>query len=153
MPGTSLVASPLLAFLTGEGTDAAGRSFAQILAMTDAALEHQHDFIQWLFPLDEPSRAVPGSPVLDPATVQALRASAVAQARLDEAAARMLRFYRETSAWRRSFDHNHLRITRIIRSLRLLRGDHAADGFRHAIVALAEGAPIDAQARGFWNDA
>ena len=51
--------TPLLGFLIGAGTDAAGRNHADIIAMTDAELEQHHDYIQWLFPLPEPSRAVP----------------------------------------------------------------------------------------------
>ena len=54
----------LLDFLRGTGRDASGRSIAAIWAMSNDDLERHHDFIQWLFPLDTPSRAVPGSPVL-----------------------------------------------------------------------------------------
>lgn len=143
----------LLAFLRGDGTDGSGRTFAEVLAFDDDALEYHHDFIQRLFPLDEASRAVPGSPVLDVATIAALRASPTAQDRLQRAAERMLRFYRDTRAWRRTFDHNHLRITRIIKSLRILAGDDAADAWKRAIIALAEGAPIDPTARRFWDAA
>ena len=52
----------------------------------------------------------------------------------------MLDFYRARDHWLRSHDHNHLRITRIIRSLRLLAGEAPADAFRSAILArVAEG--------------
>jgi len=49
----------LTSFLTDAGIDAAGRTHADNIAMTDEELENNHDFIQWLFPLPEPSRAVP----------------------------------------------------------------------------------------------
>lgn len=140
----------LLTFLVADGCDAAGRRFDDVLAFGDAELEAHHDFIQWLFPLDEPSRAVPNSPTLTRETIAALRASPVAQDRVAQAADRMLRFYRDTKAWRRPFDHNHLRITRIIKSLRLLAGDAAADGFRQSVSDLARDTPIDASARAFW---
>ena len=65
----------------------------------------------------------------------------------------MLLFYQRTHAWRRPFDHNHLRITRIIKSLRLLCGDVLADDFRDAILVLAAQAPIDPSARRFWDAA
>ena len=140
-------------FLTADGRDDAGRTHADILAADNRFLESRHDFIQWLFPLQEPSRAVPGSPVLDRATIAALRISPAAQERLGAAAERMLAFYGATSAWRTAFDHNHLRITRVIKSLRLLAGDTAAEDFKRRILALAGGAPIDARARDFWNAA
>lgn len=145
--------NPISAFLAADGRDAAGRSFDTVLRFDDGQLESRHDFIQWLFPLPEPSRAVPGSPVLDAAAIAALRASDIARSRQEQAAARMLQFYRATHAWRRPFDHNHLRITRIIKSLRLLAGADRADAFKRDIVALAGDAPIDPRARQFWDAA
>ena len=145
--------TPLDLFLTGDGRDGAGRTHADVLALDDIALEDCHDFIQWLFPLPEASRAVPGSPVLDRRSVARLQASSEARVRLRTAATRMLLFYERTRAWRRPFDHNHLRITRIIKSLRLLCGDVLADDFRDAILVLAAQAPIDPSARRFWDAA
>ena len=142
-------------FLTGEGPDAAGRDVDQVLAFDNAQLEHRHDFIQWLFPLTQPSAAVPGSPVLTSAMVADLTRSPAAQAHLAAAAARMLSFYERSDQWLRPADHNHLRITRIIRSLRLLAGDAAADGFRRRILerVAAAGAPVGAAALRFWAEA
>jgi hypothetical protein len=142
--------TPLVQFLTADGRDHAGRSFEDVLAMDDTGLEARHDFIQWLFPLAEASRAVPHAPVLTPADVAAVRGSAEAQGRLARAAGRMLAFYRDTAHWRVRFDHNHLRISRIVKSLRLLVGDEAADAFRAEILRLSKGAPIDPQARRHW---
>lgn len=143
------------AFLAGEGTDARGRTIFEVLAFDDATLERTHDFIQWLFPLAEPSRAVPDAPVLTAEDVQAIRDSAMAQCALAAASDRMEAFYRATHDWMMPNDHNHLRITRIIRSLRLLRGDDEADAFRNAILALVEAAraPISARSRGYWSTA
>ena len=145
----------VLAFLEGEGVDAAGRTLFEVLAFDDAALERNHDFIQWLFPLDEPSAALPDSPVLDPASVAAIHASNLAQSALAGAAERMEVFYRRTGQWLRPHDHTHLRITRIIRSLRLLRGDVEADAFRDVILWRVEAtrAPVSARSRGYWQTA
>lgn len=142
----------VLAFLEGEGVDGRGRTLFEVLALDDASLERHHDFIQWLFPLDEPSAAVPDAPVLDAAAVVAVRASTLAQCALAAATDRMDRFYRRTDQWLRPNDHNHLRITRIIRSLRLLSGDAAADAFRDAIQWRVEAtrAPVSARSRGYW---
>ncbi len=127
---------PILAFLTGDGRDPSGLTLDELLDSPDATLEDRHDFIQWLFPIDEPSRAVPGSPILTPDDIAMIRASGRALANLHAAAERMKRFYGRTHGWRVGHDHNHLRITRIIRSLRLLAGDAPADGFRAHILAL-----------------
>lgn len=146
---------PVLAFLEGEGTDARGRTVFDILAMNDVALERTHDFIQWLFPLPEPSAAVPEAPVLTPQDIQAIRVSELAPIALAAATDRMTNFYRTTHDWLMPTDHNHRRITRIIRSLRLLSGDAAADAFRDAILARVEEtrAPVSARSRGYWATA
>ena len=65
--------SALLDFLRGDGRDARGRAIAQIWALTNEEIERRHDFIQWLFPLDTASGAVPDSPVLAADEVAILR--------------------------------------------------------------------------------
>jgi hypothetical protein len=145
----------IVAFLEGEGPDGCGRSLFEVLAFDDVRLETTHDFVQWLFPLNEPSVAVPEAPVLSPEDVAAIRESGMAQCALAAATDRMDAFYRATHDWLMPNDHNHRRITRIIRSLRLLRGDEAADAFRAAILARVEAtrAPISARSRGYWATA
>lgn len=146
-------AGPVTDFLTGQGRDGAGRTADQVLAFDDGRLEARHDFIQWLFPLTEPSAAVPGSPVLTLADVAAIRADPRAQATLTAAASRMRAFYEGSDHWLRPSDHNHLRITRIIRSLRLLVDDAAADAFRAAVLARADGTPVGPTSRAYWASA
>lgn len=150
-----MAAGPILAFLEGEGPDARGRGLFEVLAFNDVALEQTHDFIQWLFPLTEPSAAMPDAPVLGPEEVQAIRDSGMAQCALAAATDRMDSFYRATHDWLMPNDHNHQRITRIIRSLRLLRDDEHADAFRAAILARVDEtrAPISARSRGYWMTA
>jgi Opioid growth factor receptor (OGFr) conserved region len=146
---------PLLEFLKGEGKDDSGRSIDDILSFGDAALERNHDFIQWLFPLPEPSRAQPSSPILTAEEITAIRASSEAQANLDRVTRRMSDFYSRQDHWLRYHDHNHLRISRIIRSLALLRSEEAAEGFLSVIEARVEAAsnPVNSDSRGYWRRA
>jgi len=150
-----MVASPIVAFLEGEGEDAGGRTLFEVLALDNLALEQRHDFIQWLFPLPEPSSAAPRSPVLVPDDIRAIRDSELAPSALAAATDRMNAFYRTTHDWLMPNDHNHRRITRIIRSLRILVGDEAADAFRAGILTRVEAtrAPISARSRGYWATA
>ncbi len=142
-------------FLSGQGRDAAGRTIETVLAFDDRRLESAHDYIQWLFPLTEPSAAVPGSPVLGPADVAAIRADADAGRNLDRAATLMRGFYDRTSAWLVPHDHNHLRITRILRSLTLLRDPATAEAFLRPILQRNEeaGSPVSSRSLGFWRQA
>lgn len=147
--------NPVQAFLEGEGTDGEGRSLFDVLGMDDAGIERTHDFIQWLFPLTEPSAAVPGAPVLTAEQAAEIKASITAQCALAAATDRMDRFYRSTTLWLAPHDHNHLRITRIIKSLRLLRGDRHANDFRDAILwrVQATGAAVSLESQAYWTTA
>lgn len=121
------MSSAWLDFYRGASTDSEGRYLRDILAWDDERLEAVHDYIQWLFPLPEPSGFNANAPILTPADIEAARAGETIQANLRAAFQRMLRFYgltpetaRLPKPWVRAADHNHLRFTRILRSLRLL---------------------------------
>ncbi len=147
--------SALTRFLSGQGPDAAGRTLEVVLALGDERLERHRDDIQWLFPLPEPSRAVPGSPVLASEERRSIQADPIAKANLLRAAAGMRAFCSDNDRWLRAFDHNHLRITRIIGSLGLPMGEEEAEGFRNEVFArvVAAGQPIDRQSIAFWKEA
>jgi hypothetical protein len=148
-------ANRLHAFLAGLGADGRGRTLGDILAEGDDALEYVHDYIQWLFPLTVRSGAQPNAPILTEAEIDAIRQDETALANLRRATERMLAFYQNTDAWLTRSDHNHLRITRIIASLRLLVGEAAAKAFHKAILDLhaAAGSPIDPRNLGYWQRA
>ncbi|HEX2552724.1 MAG TPA: opioid growth factor receptor-related protein [Microvirga sp.] len=143
------------AYLAGEGRDGRGRTAEEVLALPDLDLERIHDWVQWLFPLPTRSAAVPGSPVLDPAEIAAIRADPRARATLERAAARMIAFYAATPFWLAPYDHNHLRITRILQSLRLLVGTPAARAFHDALLRrhAAAGAPVNPESLRYWRRA
>ena len=146
---------PLLAFYRHQAPDHRGRWLQEIWRMPPNWLEQHHDYIQWLFPLPEASSAVPGAPVLSADDVLQIRSSDIAVTNLLAAAARMRNFYARTRHWLVPADHNHLRITRIIKSLRLLAGDAEADAFKTMILDTVgfSGANISARSMGFWASA
>jgi hypothetical protein len=155
VPPAGTGAFSLVAFHCDDGKDHAGRRHETILAFSDEALHEVHDFIQWLFPLPEPSRAFHAAPVMSEADLAVLRGSRMCQERLEAARARMERFLIDNPVWLCSHDHNHLRITRIIRSTRLIAGDEAADRFRAFVLdhAEAHGARINPTTLAFWASA
>ncbi len=125
----------IVAFLHGEGADGAGRKISEIWRFNAGELERDPDVVQWLFPLQGPGGAAIDAPALSTADVDAIRASAVAQENLVRSATLMAQFFQANDHWLRPRDPNNLSITRIIKSLRLLVDDAAADGFRDAILA------------------
>lgn len=63
--------SKVLEFYKGERPNQKGLYFNNIMNFDSNELEDNHTYIQWLFPLIEPSLVVPGSPVLDDADIEA----------------------------------------------------------------------------------
>ncbi len=146
---------PLHAYLVGAGPDSRGRLVTDVLGFSDEQLEAVHDYIQWLFPLETRSGAQPGAPVLTPAEIEGIRADRRAADSLEKATERMLRFFRSTEWWLTGYDHNHLRITRLLHSLKLLVGPEAARSFHNAVLAMHEaaGAPVNARSLHYWAEA
>lgn len=132
----------IVAFYEGEAPDDRGRRLNEILQFDDDRLEDVHDFIQWLFPLPERSGANPSAPILDDAAVEAFRARPELRAALRRSLDRMLGFYglewsgerivkspsfaQRSGNWLHAGNHNHLRLTRMLRSLFLLGEAQAA---------------------------
>ena len=142
-------------FLLAETDNPKGLSIASFWAFTDDELENTHDFFQWAFPLDEPSNAVPSSPVLTKAEVKEISGDPEVGIIMVKAASRYRDYLRRKKHWVCSHNHNHLRITRVIKSLRLLVGDGAADKFKSNVLSLAgdELDQISETSRGFWERA
>jgi hypothetical protein len=150
--------------------DYKGRTLQAIWSWGDDTLESVHDFIQVLFPLAEPSRFSARAPILDPATIAAFRANATLRANLLKSLDRMLRFYgltrvattivrgsnfRERASWVNYGDHNHLRITRILKCLRCCGLEEYARAFLAALLDVVADYPreIGSETVRFWTSA
>jgi hypothetical protein len=150
--------SQWLEFYRGTAADSEGRNIHDILAWDDSELEAVHDYIQWLFPLPEPSRFNPNAPLLTESDIASAKGDEHIQANLRAAFERMLLFYGLTQdtaekpkPWLRAGDHNHLRLTRILRSLCLLGLRDEARQLYDALDVFA--ASIPERTRQFWRAA
>ena len=143
---------PIVAFLGGVGPDSHGRLLNDIWGFSDAEIERTHNFIQWLFPLAEASLSVPGSPTLTSHEIAALRLSVAAKTSIVESADWYSAFLSRHSHWKAKYDHNHLRITRAIKSLRSLVSEDEANRFRDGVFVLLgdDTDLIGEKARSFW---
>ena len=127
----------LINFLSGSGTDDAGRTYQDILDQDDQWLEYTHDWVQWCFPLFEPSQSVMNAPVLESMDeVKLIQDSAEAQETMRRGLVRFAEFLRDGDQWLRYHDHNHLRITRVIKSGKALMSDDQAREFYQYVMGL-----------------
>ncbi|KAK2629854.1 hypothetical protein QTJ16_000674 [Diplocarpon rosae] len=160
----------LIPFYEGTETDRRGRSLTEILQWSASQLEASHDYIQILFPLPEESGVNWNAPVIDRQVFDAFRSRPELKEKLRDSFRKMLWFYgfelqteggvkvtkgpnynAHSSNWDVRFDHNHLRITRIIRCLRILGLEDEAQAFRAAL----EEATMKASSRSreYWRRA
>ena len=165
----------LVSFYRGEVTDSEGRRLDEIQSWEFDRLEYTHDYIQWLFPLKTRSGANPDAPALDAAQIEAFRGDAKLKERLLKSFKLMLSFYGlqcEEMAqgihvtrssdfrwrkrnWLNEYNHNYLRITRIIISLRLLGLESHARAFFECLdqIYAEEGDRIGEVTYGYWKRA
>ena len=120
----------LTEFLLADGKIPNGNTFGQIINQRTAAFEMAHDQIQWMFPLPEPSKSQPGSPILTLDEFHELKAGYFHLDRLVSAKRFMLKFLGNHKLWMTTTDHNHLRISRVIKCASLFRGPAYAHDFR-----------------------
>jgi hypothetical protein len=142
--------SMLVPFYLGEKPDAAGRMIQEIWAWDFEQLECAHDYIQWLFPLSEKSTFNLNAPVVDEEIIQQFQGDPRLQQNLLHSLTVMLRFYGlqcnrskegtivvdksedypiRKPEWVSRFDHNYLRITRILKCLMIVGLNHEARAF------------------------
>ena len=169
--------NPLIRFYDPEvrAKDPKGRTVAAILTWDDQKLETAHDYIQILFPLPEGSPFNSWAPVIDRTTFNAFRQRPALRDNLRRSFERMLEFYGFTlekyngkvevcespnfpeasQNWVAKYDHNHLRMTRIIRSLRVLGLEPEAQAFFAALKKVYEENPrqISEKSLKFWTRA
>ena len=145
--------SQLIAFYRGLGPDNSGRYLRDVQQQGLHELEAVHNYIQWLFPLPEPSAAVPNSPVLTPQDIGEFRKDARLKAGLLKSFEIMLTFYgleladingrlhvapaasfpARSQVWLTPCNHNFLRLSRILRCLNQLGCERHARALLEAL--------------------
>jgi Opioid growth factor receptor (OGFr) conserved region len=144
----------LVSFYAGNSPDDKGRFLEEIQNWSNDKLERTHDYIQWLFPLTERSGFIPGAPVLDEDTIHEFHAQPELRSNLRISFVRMLGFYgfnlandplrvvpsksftERSRNWLNRSNHNHLRITRILKSMTTLGLEEEAIAFFQCLEAL-----------------
>jgi hypothetical protein len=131
----------IIRFYSGEGTDGSGRKIEEVWQWDDARLKAIHEYIQWLFPLRVKSQFNLEAPVLSEETIGVFRRSDFLRMRLMRSLLLLLDFYglqlsepangnvqvkrapdftAKSRNWLTRGNHNHLRLTRVISSTKVL---------------------------------
>ena len=144
-----------LLFFLHESSDFKGRKLKDIWSFDDKKIESTHDFIQILFPLNKKSgSSFHGFYLDDESKVLELQSNLEAKNNIIKSAGWFYGFLERNKYWNRAYDHNHLRITRVIECLRLLVSDDEANKFRQDVLALIDDNPkINQTSLNFWNNA
>ena len=138
----------IIGFYGGTEPDRRGRYVHEIQRWSDDQLERVHDYIQWLFPLLEPSGFNLAAPVLNRESIHEFRTRPDLQEKLRVSFLRMMSFYgletrsgeqitvnrspnfaAKATVWLSPGNHNHLRITRILKCLNVLGLELEAKAF------------------------
>tara|TARA_B100000575_G_C22937815_1_gene543044 strand:+ start:381 stop:824 length:444 start_codon:yes stop_codon:yes gene_type:complete len=142
-------------FLTLRGKDFKGRTLKDIWSFSDEEIEKNHDFIQIVFPLNKPSQSVFHGYYLDSEElVHQIKNNSEATNNIIKSSYWFISFLKRNMYWNAPYDHNQLRITRVIECLRLLVSDEEADNFYNNVLKLIEeNNKVNFRTLNFWKNA
>ena len=166
----TMASSALIRFYAEEGGDHKGRTLEDIWSLSSFWLEHTHDYIQWLFPIPEAGRFNGFAPLLGDEEQAAFDADEALRANQRRSLDVMLAFFglarRELRIeplpklnmrehiWLKRGGHNHLRISRMIRSLHLCHQPELAAACQQAVIEIGttQGV-VSEQSMRYWRAA
>ena len=141
-------------FLLAKEPDFKCRMIQDIWNYSDEEIEGIHDFIQILFPLNKKSQSVFHGHHLDTDDlVQSLKDDEQVKENILKSSEWFLSFLKRHDYWKRGYNHNQLRISRIIECLRLIVGDKEANSFYKLIKILTKNANLNKKTTEFWDNA
>ena len=170
------VSENILAFYQGHSPDSSGRMLEDIWLWDSQKLEYTHDYIQWLFPLKQKSQFNRNAPILNDEVIQAFRADEQLRVRLIKSLEVMLEFYglqcnklddtgiqieksdnypERKLNWIEEGNHNYLRLTRILTSLKILGLEDYAQALFKCLnqIYLEESKKIGNKTYAYWKSA
>jgi hypothetical protein len=161
----------LVRFYRQEEPDDHGRWLHDYWSWDHDRLEAVHNYIQLMFPLTEASSFNPRAATLDKAALATFRADPLIQENLLRSLEVMLSFYgftldrtsktivpgphfdKRAGEWLFPNDHNHLRITRILKCLTLCGHGEYALAFHAALVRVVRPENVTGETLFFWKNA
>lgn len=141
-------------FLNGTGTTDKGYSREDVIAMDWGTYDQcSLGVSQWMFPSDEDSNFVAGSPVLTAEDLHAIDEDKAARDGFaDNIHFYLMLLHDNVGKWVVPHNHHHLRLTRAIKASSLILGPQAAAALMAFGVSTdaVNGAPINTTSTAFW---
>ena len=129
-----------------------GHKRDSLLMMTDHKFESNHGFTQWAVPTAEKSNHNFNAPVLDLGSAIWLAERKDVSKFFENMSVRFLEFLKRNDHWKSLYEHNHLRVSRAIDSLRPLHSWKLADWFYAKVKAFADSSyELMSDARPHWD--
>lgn len=168
----------ILGFMRGECTSPVGDRLEDIWEWTNQRIEMDHDFIQWAFPSNEPSGLNRDAPTMTLDDHLEFMQDYDLQATMKRSFLRMLDYFGfvlvedgnktlgekvviecmeptderpEPLQWMNEFNHNMLRVTRVLKSLRLTGLERYAFAFFEALSVFKNA--VSSRTYNFWRTA
>jgi len=124
-------------FLLNKSTDHKVRLLEDIYKFSDNEIEGTHDFIQIVFPLAEPSYWSSNKYFIKTQNeIDNLSRSKNVKNSILKSASWYIAFLKKNKYWKHRNNHNLKRITRMIKSVRLIVGDTDADTVKKEIICI-----------------
>jgi len=151
----------ILNFLKGGYPDTYSRTYEFMLNLSDNEIERSHTMIQWLFPLNEYSKHADTYPILTRQITELAKQDPIILNNIKTAKIRFEKFLgigedsdiNKQRKWCRNNNHNLLRITRIIRCLRLFDLNEEATDFYNKVTKAANYFGLNTTTLEYWNKA
>ena len=166
---------PIISFYSGTSSTPDGYTLSEIWGWGHENLEYIHTYIQWLFPMKEMSNFNLSAPTLDDEAIKEFNTNQQLRDNLLRSFRLMLDFYgftlddtngkvmidkgadfeEKSGYWLNPYNHNFLRITRILRSMTILGCKEYAAAFLLCLNGLRDRHHHDISENTFtyWNNA
>lgn len=161
----------IIPFMLNETSTHEGHLISDIWQLDSFWLEHNHKYIQWLFPIDTGTKFNKHAPVLSKSDIEAFKSNPELKLVQQKSLDLMVTFFGierhsmefkaapglniKEHIWLKFGGHNHLRITRMIRSLALCDQPYLAKAFQQAMISISKqhGDNINSTTKQYWVDA
>ena len=139
-------------FLKNNETDIYHRYISEIWSFNDEQIETTHNFIQFLFPLTQPSKNSFNKIYINSDDLlYELKSDKKVRESIIYSSNWYFSFLERNQHWQTYYDHNHLRISRVIESLNIIVSNRQANRFYKQVLDICIEELINDETKLIWK--